>query len=486
MRAEILRPDPPLGFVHPLVRDAVYHELPPAERELEHERAAQAAAGRRRRRRAGGRAAAASPRAAARLGRRAARARRRGGACARARRRARSRTCAARSRSRRRPSAGRVLLALGIAEALTSGPAAAEHLQEAYDALDDPGARGELALLLFGSLLFTDAVAEACAVARERRARRSARSTATCGAGSRRWRSSTYYFGGDQRLLARMAAQRRPPAEPGPGAKALAGVAAYDWANRDGTAEETAALALTALAGGELLATGNAWSSIIAHDDAGAGRSRRGARAARGCSRPMPTGAARCSTSAPCTCGSATRSGGTASSRRPSRAASAPRSREFDTYGLGDSARAYADAILCQVLRRARRRAGGAPGARAQRGRRRRRPTRARHWLHAELALLVAEGRWDERLARRGAVPTSASRRTATRPATPLAARWAPRRSTGSGAPTRRSRSRATSWSSRAATARPAMLGRALRVLGRLERDAGLARLEEAVAVLAG
>ena len=40
MRAEILRPEAPLGFVHPLVRDAVYHELSPAERELQHERAA--------------------------------------------------------------------------------------------------------------------------------------------------------------------------------------------------------------------------------------------------------------------------------------------------------------------------------------------------------------------------------------------------------------------------------------------------------------
>ena len=34
-RAEILRPDPPLGFVHPLVRDAVYLELSPGERELQ-------------------------------------------------------------------------------------------------------------------------------------------------------------------------------------------------------------------------------------------------------------------------------------------------------------------------------------------------------------------------------------------------------------------------------------------------------------------
>src|SRR3954469_17252260 len=39
-RGEILRPERPIGFVHPLVRDAVYHELPVAERELQHSRAA--------------------------------------------------------------------------------------------------------------------------------------------------------------------------------------------------------------------------------------------------------------------------------------------------------------------------------------------------------------------------------------------------------------------------------------------------------------
>jgi tetratricopeptide (TPR) repeat protein len=39
-RAEILRGHAPLGFVHPLVRDAVYEELPAARRALEHARAA--------------------------------------------------------------------------------------------------------------------------------------------------------------------------------------------------------------------------------------------------------------------------------------------------------------------------------------------------------------------------------------------------------------------------------------------------------------
>ena len=37
IRAEILRPEPPLGFVHPLIRDAVYQELSSLEREVRHE-----------------------------------------------------------------------------------------------------------------------------------------------------------------------------------------------------------------------------------------------------------------------------------------------------------------------------------------------------------------------------------------------------------------------------------------------------------------
>ena len=45
MHAEILRPDPPLGFVHALVQAAVYHDLAPGERELYHERAAKLLAG---------------------------------------------------------------------------------------------------------------------------------------------------------------------------------------------------------------------------------------------------------------------------------------------------------------------------------------------------------------------------------------------------------------------------------------------------------
>jgi DNA-binding NarL/FixJ family response regulator len=39
-RADIVGHDAPLGFVHPLVREAIYRELPPGQRELDHDRAA--------------------------------------------------------------------------------------------------------------------------------------------------------------------------------------------------------------------------------------------------------------------------------------------------------------------------------------------------------------------------------------------------------------------------------------------------------------
>jgi predicted ATPase len=40
VRADLLQPEPPLAFVHPLVREAIYHELPHAQREQRHARAA--------------------------------------------------------------------------------------------------------------------------------------------------------------------------------------------------------------------------------------------------------------------------------------------------------------------------------------------------------------------------------------------------------------------------------------------------------------
>ena len=47
-RAEVLRDDHPIGFVHPLVEAAVYGDIPTGERELQHERAAAGPGGLRR------------------------------------------------------------------------------------------------------------------------------------------------------------------------------------------------------------------------------------------------------------------------------------------------------------------------------------------------------------------------------------------------------------------------------------------------------
>jgi DNA-binding NarL/FixJ family response regulator len=155
----------------------------------------------------------------------------------------------------------------------------------------------------------------------------------------------------------------------------------------------------------------------------------------------------------------------------------------FDVYGLGASPRAFADAILCQVLvergdvaaaRRTLERSADTGDA----------SDAARHWLHAELALLVAEGRWDEAAA-------AADRFSARFPAY--------RESPGS--PWRLFRAEALDRLGRGGEAlalvqeqlelarrfgAPGLLGRTLRVLGRLEGEAGLPRLQEAVATLEG
>ena len=133
---------PRSAFVHPLVRDAVYRDMPPGERELAHERAARVLHDGGRADRPGRRPPAELPPRGEAVDRRGAATRRAAPRCAAARPRARSPTCGARSRSRRR--AGQrpgLLLELGAAEVLSSAPEAVEHLQAAYDTLEDPALR---------------------------------------------------------------------------------------------------------------------------------------------------------------------------------------------------------------------------------------------------------------------------------------------------------------------------------------------------------
>jgi hypothetical protein len=165
-RAEILRPEPPIGFVHPLVRDAVYHDLPPGERELCHATAAELLMEARAPAEEVATHLLVCPRRAQGwvvdvLSEAAASARPRGAADSAA---------AYLERALEEPPAAerrtRVLLELGLAETLISGPAAADHLREAWEALEEPGERAQAAATLLPTLVFTAPAQEALAFAR--------------------------------------------------------------------------------------------------------------------------------------------------------------------------------------------------------------------------------------------------------------------------------------------------------------------------------
>jgi DNA-binding CsgD family transcriptional regulator len=155
VRAEIVLPEQPLAFVHPLVRDAVYRELPAAERERQHAHAAALLRDR------GAPAeqvaqqllavpARGEPWVAAVLHEAGLAAMRKGapdGAVTYLRR-ALAEPPPAEQRTR-------VTFDLGLTEALTSGPAAAEHLRDAYEQTTDPAVRGHAAVVYSRTLLFT-------------------------------------------------------------------------------------------------------------------------------------------------------------------------------------------------------------------------------------------------------------------------------------------------------------------------------------------
>jgi DNA-binding CsgD family transcriptional regulator len=166
-RAEILRPEPPLGFVHALVRDAVYREMPHSERGLWHARAVAAL----RELGAPANQVAAQllsvpprgePEVAALLhdAGRAAFARGAPDAAIGLLRRALDEPPAPERR------AG-ILLDLGLAEILVDGRAAVEHLRAAYEELTDPFARAQTAVMLTQVLTFTAAPDESHATARQ-------------------------------------------------------------------------------------------------------------------------------------------------------------------------------------------------------------------------------------------------------------------------------------------------------------------------------
>jgi DNA-binding SARP family transcriptional activator/DNA-binding CsgD family transcriptional regulator len=247
-RAEILRREPPIGFAHPLIHEAVYRELPPGERELEHARAAKVLAD-----------LGASPEQVSAhllsMPRRAdpwaASVLRDAGRAALRRGSADSAIAYLRRALDEPPPAGEraaYLFELGMAEAQANAYDALEHLVEAYPQVPDPLVRAQCAeicgrLTLLGEedenalRVMQDALtslegATDPALVDQRYALEAVDYV------SRHMGSSMDFAGLEELEKYRTV----PHASAGPGLRKLVSLAGYDWARKDGSAAETARL----------------------------------------------------------------------------------------------------------------------------------------------------------------------------------------------------------------------------------------------------
>jgi DNA-binding CsgD family transcriptional regulator len=272
-RADILRVEPPLGFVHPLVRAAVYHDVPAGERQLRHAQAARLL-----------REASASAEEVATqlLG-----SPRRGDewvveilseAAESARARGAGDSAAAYlARALEEPPPAdrraRVLLQLGLAETLFSGPAAADHLREAWELLEEPRERARVAVTLAPTLIYA-APARIEAISFAKRAR--AAIPAELVDERQALRAIELYavpLGTGDEEAAAMLHDVQIVGE-GPGAKMFAAATALGRALAGFPAEDCVALAREALADGvlmdadpALLSSGAAWVLVMADRD---------------------------------------------------------------------------------------------------------------------------------------------------------------------------------------------------------------------------
>ncbi|HEY1276916.1 MAG TPA: AAA family ATPase [Thermoleophilaceae bacterium] len=263
-RAEILRPEAPLGFVHPLVREAVYQELPLGERELLHTRAAELLKD-----------AGASPdQIAAQL----LNAPRRGEAWV-----AELLHDAGRSASRRGASDGAVayltraldepppaemrpelLLELGLAASLISRADGIDYLGEAYEALEDPGRRALAGRELARLLLFSQTPDKGLAVARRAAAELPPELADERMRLEAVQQMAVFFGAGDFDLQAQLERYREGVDAPGAGARMLEALAAYAWMLSAGPADSCVELVLHALRGGELLEVDDAFILVPA------------------------------------------------------------------------------------------------------------------------------------------------------------------------------------------------------------------------------
>lgn len=265
-RAEIVRAEPPLAFVHPVVGAAIARDVPPGERELQHGRAARLLA----------QAGASVEQIAAHLRlapagsgeewvcdvlERAARASLRAGSALSA--------AGYLSRALAEPPPdhrlANLLAELGRAEALTDGHAAVEHLTQALELTDDPRTRGTLALLLARVLLYVGRPQDSLDLILRTR---SAAALDTEEDLRQMLDALTLivpvYGTGDTATAQELARHRRLPPAAGAGSKMLAAAVARQWAYAGGPADACVELALAALQDGELIAADNVYFSVAA------------------------------------------------------------------------------------------------------------------------------------------------------------------------------------------------------------------------------
>ena len=253
-RADILRPDPPLGFAHPLVHEAVYRDLAAAERELYHARAARLLAdhGARPDQIAGHllMTSRSGERWVVELLRQAAQTAMRQGA-----------PDSAISYLRRaldepapedmRPD---LLYELAIAEEAISGPGALDHMKEARDLAVDPSRRVELGFRIAMTQLFVGEPEQALGTARNAR-RELPEAMVDERTMFEGFEAVLSWCGiNDPSGLAGVVPYRTDPPRGGPGAKYMTVVTALDWTYKNGPAQACAELLLDAIADGELYA----------------------------------------------------------------------------------------------------------------------------------------------------------------------------------------------------------------------------------------
>ncbi len=264
-RAEILDREPPLRFVHPLVRDAVYEELSPAERQLEHARAATLLRER----------GAPEDQVATQLLNAPARGTawvadllHSAGQAARRRGAADSAVAYLRRALAEPPPPElrpRMLTELGLAETLTDAPQAIEHLTAAYAAAGDPLERVSIALELARLWCFSPTPRRALEVTREAAALvPPGHDDALMRLEAMKHFASIHFGVADLAPARELERYRDGVDAQGPGARMLEAMTAFVWMLQCGPADRCAALALRALRGGELVAVDESFLIIAA------------------------------------------------------------------------------------------------------------------------------------------------------------------------------------------------------------------------------